>query len=262
MSENMSGDSSFERIFISHRKRIFNFAYRITGDEGTAEDVTQETFLRAFKNLDSFRGESELSTWLYAIAKNLCFEHFRKAKRSNFRDLESLLRTAASEDSGFRSDIEKRSYVEQVKEGCLLGLLRCLPYGRRVAFILVVLYGLPAAAAGEVLGKSPNAVRVLVCRAKAALKSFLCKHCSLYDPGNPCRCENLVSFSLKRGWIKTPRTGSGRDLDASAIEAELKTFRDETALYRGLAEREPPEAVAARISARIKGKNAVIFSKN
>jgi len=78
----MSGGFSFESIFAAHGRHIFNFAYRITGDEGAAEDVAQETFLRAFRNLD------------------------------DFREMESLLRTAASEDSALCSDIEKRPCVE------------------------------------------------------------------------------------------------------------------------------------------------------
>ena len=258
----MPDERAFDEIFIAHRKRLFNFAYRITGDEGTAEDVTQETFLRAFRSFDSFRGESGVSTWLHAIARNLCVEQLRKKKRSSFRDLESLLRTAASEDSGLYSDLERRSCVEQVKEGCLLGLLRCLPYGQRIAFILNVLYDLPAAETGEVLGKTPNAVRILVHRAKTALKVFLCEHCSLYDPANACRCENLVAFSLKRGWIRKPRTGEGGALPASAIEAELRAFRDETALYRSLREREPSEKLVERISTRLEGNKSKIFMKN
>lgn len=69
---------ALELIFTECKDMIYNVCYRITGRKEEAEDLTQETFLRAFSSLRKFRGDSHISTWLYRIAVNLCMSQMRK----------------------------------------------------------------------------------------------------------------------------------------------------------------------------------------
>jgi RNA polymerase sigma-70 factor (ECF subfamily) len=68
-------------LFIRHQARIARWCYRFTHDRESASDLAQEILLRAFRNLDSYRGECRFSTWLYVIARNLCMSAIQK--RSN-----------------------------------------------------------------------------------------------------------------------------------------------------------------------------------
>jgi RNA polymerase sigma-70 factor (ECF subfamily) len=69
----LSGDrQAFASLLTRHQKRIFNFMYRMVGERGAAEDLTQEVFLKAYEALPRFRKASRFSTWLYRIAHNHC----------------------------------------------------------------------------------------------------------------------------------------------------------------------------------------------
>src|SRR3989442_5604077 len=83
-----AGDALAERaLYDAHVDRVFRLAYRLAGDDSLAQDFTQETFIRAFERLDSFRGEAALSTWLYTIATTVTLNGLRKLKRRG-RELE------------------------------------------------------------------------------------------------------------------------------------------------------------------------------
>src|ERR1700683_3153944 len=74
------GDNQpFERVLAEYRDRVFRLACSLLGDEASAEDAAQEIFLKIWKALPDFRGESSVSTWIYAIARNTCLTRRRAA---------------------------------------------------------------------------------------------------------------------------------------------------------------------------------------
>ncbi len=78
----LEGDlPAFESLVSRYQTRIVAYAARMLSDHDEAEDVAQETFIKAFRSLDSFRGASSFSTWLYRIATNLCIDRARTKKR-------------------------------------------------------------------------------------------------------------------------------------------------------------------------------------
>jgi hypothetical protein len=100
-----------------------------------------------------------------------------------------------------------------------------------LAFILNVLLDLPLEQVASIIDKSENATRILVHRSKQNIKNFLCNNCSLYDSKNTCRCENLINFSLKQGWISLS--------NPVRIEAEIKDLKNVVNLYKTLQETSP-----------------------
>ena len=107
-----AGDGLAERaLYDAHVDRVFRLAYRLAGDDDLARDFTQETFIRAFERLDSFRGEAALSTWLYTIATTVTLNGLRKLKR---RGREIELDHAAEVAGGARHaepDLKTRLYA-------------------------------------------------------------------------------------------------------------------------------------------------------
>lgn len=75
-------------FFAKYNRRIFNTAYRILGEESSAEDALQETLLNVYRGLASFRGDSKISTWISRITINVCLGMLRKGKNKQFVDLE------------------------------------------------------------------------------------------------------------------------------------------------------------------------------
>jgi len=73
-----SRDEAVEELFHRHQTRIVRWCYRFTRDRESGLDLAQESFMRAFRNLDRYRGECRFSTWLYVIARNLCMSALQK----------------------------------------------------------------------------------------------------------------------------------------------------------------------------------------
>jgi RNA polymerase sigma-70 factor (ECF subfamily) len=244
----------FEEIYSSYKNQIYNFAYKMIGNKTIAEDITQETFIRIYEKYKLFKGRSKLSTWIYTIAKNICFQSLKKSQKSSFHLLEDLIYSNNNlKDENKYEELEKKYYIYQVKEGCLLGLLRCLSLNQRLAFILNILFEISIKDVSIIISKSENSTRILIHRARNNIKMFLCKNCSLYDNKNKCKCENLISFSLKQNWIEKYKNS----VPQKNVESELKEFKDEILLYKSLKKYD----LKKRISDLVVNKKYLIFSE-
>lgn len=242
-------------LYRKYSKNIFNLAYRMTGSMEEASDITQETFIQAFLSIDKFRGESQMQTWLYRIAKNVSLKFLDKRKKTSFASLQELIYKVESPVSEEISETDRQLYINQIKDGCLSGLLRCLPLQQRLVFILHVLLDIPLIEVAQIINKSENAARILVHRSKQNIKEFLCRNCSLYSPTNSCHCPNMINFSLKQGWI-----GMHSPIRISQAETEIKNIKAEILLYKSLQTLEPTHELHSEIKQLISDrKNFVIF---
>jgi RNA polymerase sigma-70 factor (ECF subfamily) len=221
-----------ERLYAEYLPRVHGFALRMLGDGEAALDVAQDTFTAAFARRESFRGESAPLTWLLSIARNLCLKRLSRAQGRKFEDFEAVM-AYAQEPSPDHPASELSLYVEEVKEGCLVGLLQCLPVTQRCVFVLHLLNDVPIADIARIMDKSENSVRILLSRARSRMRAFLCENCSLLG-GTKCACANMVEFSLKRDLIAASRPRPGVD----QIKFELRRFADEVELYKSLPERD------------------------
>jgi RNA polymerase sigma-70 factor (ECF subfamily) len=88
----------FDALVAKYEKKIFNVIYRFLGDYEEATDLTQETFVSAFRHYDRFRGEAKVFTWLYQIARNLCINRVRQRDRQRSLKIESLDQARDGED--------------------------------------------------------------------------------------------------------------------------------------------------------------------
>ena len=77
------------KIYSLYNRKIFNTAYRILGEESSAEDALQETMLNVFRGISSFRGDAKISTWISRITINVCLGMLRKEKRQKFVELDA-----------------------------------------------------------------------------------------------------------------------------------------------------------------------------
>ena len=131
------------------------------GDRQSADDLTQETYLRAFKSLHRFEGRSSLRTWLLSIARRVCADAVRSRRRRRL----TLVRDDADLEALGTGD-----GADRVGEGAAVAdLLARLSPDRREAFVLTQLLGLPYAEAAEVAGCPVGTIRSRVARARADL---------------------------------------------------------------------------------------------
>lgn len=249
----------------AHGDALLAFARGMLGSWPDAEDVVQETFLRAHREASTFRGACAPRTWLFTIARNACLDRLRTRSARSFTALEDVvargIREAARPGAlhvGADDAAHREQYVAAVRDGCLLGTLACLTNDQRAAFVLRTLTDLPADEVARVLDRSPNAVRVLVHRARARLKDFLCRRCSLWDQANPCRCDNLVAFSLARGWIGPDDAGTPGDRRlAEAAASAVDDVARMTTLYASACDGDARAEATARLHAALSRLDAL-----
>lgn len=137
-------------------------------DTASADDLTQETYLRAFRALPTYEGRASARTWLFGIAKRACADHLRSRMRQR-RLAERLVRHAGhgalgAAGGGVGDPAGAHSAAE---------LVRCLPEPRRTAFVLTQLLGMSYAEAAEVEGCPVGTIRSRVARARGDLVEAL-----------------------------------------------------------------------------------------
>jgi RNA polymerase sigma factor (sigma-70 family) len=155
-----STGGSFEAFFASHYEPLLRAMYLVTGDRYDAEDLAQESFVKAYERWDRVRGMENAIGYVYRIAINAHRNHVR-------RTLVGARRAIASLPSDPISATDDRDVLRRA--------LATLPAGQREAIVLVEWLGMTAEEAGPILGVSPVAVRVRISRAKRALR-FVSEH--------------------------------------------------------------------------------------
>src|SRR5580704_13725937 len=113
---NTVGDNQpFERVLAEYRDKVFRLACSLLGDEASAEDAAQEIFLKVWKALPDFRGESSMSTWIYAIARNTCLTRRRiAAERRTFSLEETNAAEIPSHDPPAAADSDLRAAIDRL----------------------------------------------------------------------------------------------------------------------------------------------------
>lgn len=176
----VDGDEAAYAILVRrYRNRIFNFTYRYTGNAAEAEDVTQDVFIKAYRNLHRFRGDSKFSTWLYQIAKNMSINRLRSLKRAIVglvnpvidADGEESMDPIAQMPSGDRSPEERMLGVEADK--AVQRAIQKLTPVYRAALILRDIEDLPYEEIAVILGLAEGTVKSRIHRARAELKDML-----------------------------------------------------------------------------------------
>jgi RNA polymerase sigma-70 factor (ECF subfamily) len=105
------------QLFERHHTRVAAWCYRMTGDADSATDLAQEVFLKAFQNLDSFRGQSKFTTWLYSIARNQCFDALKSRAAAPILAGEAALERVEDIRAGeLLSAMERREAEETVRQ--------------------------------------------------------------------------------------------------------------------------------------------------
>jgi len=179
----MSGPVELPETLASHREAILRYVLGIVRDRAAAEDLTQETLLRAHRKLPTLRDPARLNNWLYRIATNLCRDRFRKASYRNRP--ESLDATGDSdlESSDAKEAVDTGPRLDKVMEqkemsACVQNYLAGLSDSYRAVILLHDAEGLANPEIAEMLGVSLATVKIRIHRAREMLRAALAEACS------------------------------------------------------------------------------------
>jgi RNA polymerase sigma-70 factor (ECF subfamily) len=167
-----AGDlAAFDLLVLRWERKIQGTVYRVLGTEEDARDVTQEAFLKAFRSLHGFKGQSRFSSWLYQIALNLCRDRLRRKRGKAFVSLDSL-----EEDGGLPGPPGLSPY-EQAERGALCGLVREalaeLPDEQREVIVLKEYQELTFVEIAEILDVPLSTVKTRLYRGLVGLRGRL-----------------------------------------------------------------------------------------
>lgn len=172
-----AGDrSEFARLVDTHYEMVYRLASKMLGNNQDAEDVLQETFIKAYRHLSNFDGRSRLSTWLYRIATNEALMVLRRNRPDSF-SIDASLETGEAEIEPVQivdwcclpeeelMSTEARRYLDHA--------ITELPPATRAVFILRDIQGLSTRETGQILGITEGAVKTRLSRARLRLRELL-----------------------------------------------------------------------------------------
>lgn len=206
-----AGDqAAFVQIMRFHNQRLFRLAIGIIGDQAEAEDVLQESYVRAFYALDSYGGRGSLGAWLARIVRNEAIDRLRaRNSRRNHIAIESELELTRAQDAAPVSDFnpsmdmdpQALAQTADVKH-LLEHAIQRLPESFRTAFVMREVEGLSVEETAEYLEIPPATVKTRTFRARTLLRSYLSEDIRNAVPQTfsflSVRCDRLVAGVLRR----------------------------------------------------------------
>ena len=166
---------TFDEIYATYCKMVFNLALHYVQNVEDAEEITQDVFVEAWHKAHTFKGESQVSTWLYRITINKCIDLIRSKKRKKRFAFLTKLFHDSGEPISDASDFVHPGIVAENKEkaATLYKAIEQLPETQKIAFLLSETGGLSYAEISEITGSSVSSIESLLFRARKNLRRIL-----------------------------------------------------------------------------------------
>jgi RNA polymerase sigma-70 factor (ECF subfamily) len=180
LKKSQEGDiAAFEKLIEGYQKRVFNIAYRLVGNYDDASELAQEVFIKVFKSLRKFKGQSSFSTWVYSITKNVCFDELRKRKNKKIVYIDEDIKYDNNEmqrqieDDRPQPDIiaEKNEVKKIVHEA-----IQELSQDHRIVIVMRDIQGFSYEEIARILNCPEGTVKSRINRARLSLKQILQKN--------------------------------------------------------------------------------------
>lgn len=185
ISKAKRGDQdAFGQLVLAHQNKVYSLCVHLLGSREEAEDMAQEAFLKAWRSLDSFLGESSFSTWMHRLTTNLCLDHLRKqARRQNISVAASLddEEAAIPEPAGQTGDPHEALERGERRRALAKGL-RELPEHYRRPLVMREVGGMSYQEIAAALELDLGTVKSRIARAREALRKILLRDGNLFSP--------------------------------------------------------------------------------
>ena len=156
-------DRALGWLFERHHRSAYAMAYRMLGDSSSAEDVTQDVFMRIRKYARTFQGRSSVKTWILTITRNSCLETIERARSREKRESDYLMDQSNRNTEG----------SEDPRVASLELALRQLPEDRRELIVMARFHGMKYSELAEMLGTTVGAIKVRMHRAVNELRELV-----------------------------------------------------------------------------------------
>jgi RNA polymerase sigma-70 factor (ECF subfamily) len=182
IARSQSGDvEAFNQLIVCYQQSVYRTAYRIVGDPDIAADVTQDTFIAAFRNIRIYRNNASFRAWLLRIGSNMACDYWRRMQRHPVESLDGLANEESPHAVSFlstlavtdrESDPEAYSLTRELQD-LLQQSIQQLPLDQRTAIVLCDIEGLSYEEIASATQTSLGTVRSRISRGRARLREYL-----------------------------------------------------------------------------------------
>ena len=204
LKQAMEGDiNAFQTLFANFQDPLRSYLFRLTASRADADDLTHDTFIRAFTKISTFKGNSSLKTWVFQIATNLAYNNLQKKKRWA-EDVSEQAKNLVLATPSIAQRIEKTASQSpfgtyEIKEHidlCFTCIGKSLPIENQIALILKEIYDFSVKEIQCILDKSEGTVKYLLQLARKTMTETFDARCSLVNQQGVChQCSEL------NGWL-------------------------------------------------------------
>jgi len=196
----LAGDiDAFQTLFAEFQNPLKSYLYRLLTDRNDVDDLTHDTFIKAFSKLSTFNRDAELKTWVFKIATNLAYDHLRKAKRwqTDAQDRAADLAIGSEElrrvfwmvhDTSPYGAYEMKEHIDY----CFTCISKTLPIENQVALILKDIYDFQTKEIAGILDKTEAIIKHLLNDARNVMTSIFEHRCALINKNGVChQCSHI-----------------------------------------------------------------------
>lgn len=233
----IAGDiNAFQTLFAEFQSQLKSYLYRLLTDRNDVDDLTHDTFIKAFSKIATFHQESSLKTWVFKIATNLAFDHLKKQKRwgADAQDRAADLAIGSEEfrrvfwmvhETSPAGAYEMKEHIDY----CFTCISKTLPIENQIALILKDIYDYQTKEIGLILSKTEGVVKHLLNDARKTMTDIFEHRCALINKNGVChQCSHINE-------IFNPKQNQQEELmKLELVKASKKYNREELFALRTL----------------------------
>ena len=199
----INGDiKAFQTLFLEFQPQLKSYLYRLLTDRNDVEDLSQDTFVKAYDKLATFKGTSSLKTWVFQVATNLCYDFLRKRKRwqPDAQDKSKNLAMSSPDIADAFMRVHQHSPYGQYDvsehiDFCFTCISKTLTIEQQIALILKDVYDFSRKEICQVMNKSEGIVKHLLFEARKSMMDIFDQRCALINKKGVChQCTELAGI--------------------------------------------------------------------
>lgn len=186
-------------IIEQYGSMISSLSHRMIQNKDIAQEAAQETWYEILKSIDSFNGQSELSTWIYTICRRTVLRYARNERMVTMTELKAF-RDLPEIDYN-NTDKEEREWIKERCDWCLTAQNHCLNNNARLIFTFRITLGLSYKQISEIMEMTEENIRQVSSRSINKITHFMKDTCPLYNPQGTCKCricKQVTNLSLEK----------------------------------------------------------------
>ncbi len=235
LKDAIGGDiNAFQLLFASFQQQLKSYLYRLLANRNDAEDLTHDSFIKAYDKLSTFRGESSLKTWVFQIATHLAYNYLQRKNRWT-ADVSEKAKKLVLENEHLRQNIidVHQTSAEAVYDmnehinTCFTCISKNLPIENQIALILKDVYDFPVNDICLILDKTQGVIKYLLQDGRKAMTDIFDNRCALVNKNGVChQCSEL------NGWFNPKQQHQEILMTNDLVKGSLKFNREELYFMR------------------------------